>query len=280
MQRRQLLKADAGAGLGAVCAPMIQKAWRLCLFAFFFAAAIAAARPGQDRDLTLTLGELAQGKRIYVGQCALCHGIEGVGGRGPALNQPALRRAKDDLALFNVIKNGVAGTEMPAAWYMTEREVWRVVGYIHYLNRAEDKKPTGDAGRGRELYRAKGCAGCHVVRGEGGASGPELTGIGARRSSTYLREALIDPAASAPEGFLVVSVVTRAGRNLRGVRVNEDSFTIQLRDDEDRFHSFRKNELRSLKKEFGVSTMPSYKSLAATELDDLTAYLASLGGAK
>jgi hypothetical protein len=75
-------------------------------------------------------------------------------------------------------------------------------------------------------------------------------------------------------------VITRAGRNLRGVRVNEDSFTIQLRDDEDRFHSFRKNELRNLKREFGVSTMPSYKTLAATELDDLIAYLASLGGAK
>jgi cytochrome c oxidase cbb3-type subunit 3 len=253
---------------------------RSCLFALFLAAAIAAARPGQDRDVTLTLDDLAQGKRIYVGQCALCHGIEGVGGRGPALNQPALRRAKDDVALYNVIKNGVAGTEMPAAWHMTEREVWRVVGYIHYLNRAEDVKLTGDAGRGRELYRAKGCAGCHIVRGEGGASGPELTGIGARRSAAYLREALIEPAASAPEGFLVVSVVTRAGRNLRGVRVNEDSFTIQLRDDDDRFHSFRKNELRSLKKEFGVSTMPSYKTLAATELDDLIAYLASLGGVK
>jgi len=253
---------------------------RLCLFALFLAAAIAAARPGQDRDVTLTVDELAQGKRVYVGQCALCHGIEGVGGRGPALNQPALRRAKDDVALYNVIKNGVAGTEMPASWHMTEREVWRVVAYIRYLNRAEDVNLTGDAGRGRELYRAKGCAGCHIVRGEGGASGPELTGIGARRSAAYLREALIEPAASAPEGYLVVSVVTRAGRNLRGVRVNEDSFTIQLRDGEDRFHSFRKSELKDLKKEFGVSTMPSYKTLAATELDDLIAYLASLGGVK
>jgi cytochrome c oxidase cbb3-type subunit 3 len=253
---------------------------RLCLFTLFLASAIAAARPGQDSDVTLTVDELAQGKRIYVGQCALCHGIEGVGGRGPALNQPTLRRAKDAQALYNVIKNGVAGTEMPAAWHMTEREVWRVVGYIHYLNRAEYVKLTGDAGRGRELYRAKGCAGCHIVRGEGGASGPELTRIGARRSAAYLRESLIDPAASTPEGFLVVSVVTRAGRDLRAVRVNEDSFTIQLRDDEDRFHSFRKNELRSLKKEFGVSTMPSYKTLVATELDDLIAYLASLGGSK
>src|SRR5262249_2155622 len=198
----------------------------------------------------------------------------------PTHNHPPQTRAKDQTAIYIFIRNGVAGTEMPAAWHMTDREVWRVVGYIRSLNRVEDAKPTGDAGRGRELYRAKGCAVCHIIRGEGGASGPELTAIGARRSAAYLREALIDPAASAPEGYLVVSVVTRAGRNIRGARVNEDSFTIQLRDDEDRFHSFRKNELRSLKKEFGVSTMPSYKTLAATEIDDLIAYLASLGGAK
>jgi len=253
---------------------------RLSLFAFFFASAIAAARPGQDRDVTLTADDLAQGKRVYVGQCSLCHGIEGVGGRGPALNQPTLRRAKDYQALYNVIKNGVAGTEMPGAWQLTDREVRRVVGYIQSLNRVEASKLTGDAGRGRELYRAKGCAVCHIVRGEGGASGPELTGIGARRSAAYLREALIDPSASAPDGFLLVRVITRAGRSIRGLRVNEDSFTIQLRDDEDRFHSFRKNELKDLKKEPGVSTMPSYKALAAAELDDLIAYLASLGGPK
>jgi putative heme-binding domain-containing protein len=244
------------------------------------AAAIAAARPGQYQTAALTADDLAHGKRLYVGQCAICHGIEGVGGRGPALNQPTLRRAKDNFALYAVIKNGVPGTEMPEAWHMAEREVWRVAGYVRSLSRVEAVKLAGDAHRGRELYRAKGCAGCHIVRGEGGASGPELTEIGARRSAAYLREALVDPAASLPEGFLVVSVTTRAGRNLRGVRINEDSFTIQLRDDENRFHSFRKNEFKSLKKEFGVSTMPSYKTLAAAELDDLIAYLASLGGAK
>lgn len=254
--------------------------WRLCLLVASLAGVFGIAHPSQDPISALTADDLAHGKRLYVGQCALCHGIEGVGGRGPALDQPRLRRAKDNQALYTVIKSGVAGTEMPASWQLTEREVWRVVAYIRSLERVEAAKPAGDAGRGRELYLAKGCAGCHIIRGEGGASGPELTEIGARRSAAYLREALVEPAASAPEGFLVISVMTRAGRNLRGVRVNEDSFTIQLRDDEDRFHSFRKSELRNLKKEFGVSTMPSYKALAATELDDLIAYLASLGGPK
>src|SRR5262249_41251489 len=150
------------------------------------------------------------------------------------------RRGKDNLALYGVIRNGVEGTEMPGAWQMTEREVWRVAGYVRSLGRVETATLTGDAGRGRGLYAAEGWGGCHIIRGEGGASGPELTEIGARRSAAYLREALIDPAASVPEGFLTVSVTARDGRNLRGVRVNEDSFTIQLRDDENHFRSFRK----------------------------------------
>src|SRR5262245_5926259 len=124
MQCRKLLKAVAGVGLLAVCSPRIQKASRLWLFAFFCPAASAAARPGQDPIAALTADDLAHGKRLYVGQCALCHGIEGVGGRGPALNQPAQRRAKDYQALYNVSRTGVAGTGMPAAWHVKGRQAW------------------------------------------------------------------------------------------------------------------------------------------------------------
>jgi hypothetical protein len=79
----------------------------------------------------------------------------------------------------------------------------------------------------------------------------------------------------------VVRVASRDGRRVRGTRVNEDSFTIQLRDASNRFYSFRKLDLAEVQKEFGVSTMPSYKTtLTAAEIDDLVAYLASLRGEK
>jgi cytochrome c oxidase cbb3-type subunit III len=96
-----------------------------------------------------------------------------------------------------------------------------------------------------------------------------------------LREALTDPGASVSEGFLVVTIVTRDGHRLRGTRLNEDSFTIQLRDASSELHSFRKLDLAELKKESGVSTMPSYRdSLSPAELDNLVAYLAGLRGGK
>lgn len=171
---------------------------------------------------------------------------------------------------------------MPGAWQMTDREIGQVADYVRALGRTDVVKLRGDQAKGKEYYETKGgCAACHIVRGRGGILGPDLTDIGSRRSPAYLREALIDPGAAVPEGFLVVSVSTRDGKKMRGIRANEDSFTIQLRDSNNVYHSFRKSDLTDLKKEFDVSLMPGYRDvLAAKEIDDLVSYLAGLRGEK
>ncbi len=238
---------------------------------------LAAARPDPT---ALKPADLAQGRKIYNNQCALCHGIGGAGGRGPALDQPKLQRAATPAALIKVIQDGIPNSEMPGFWSLNNREVRQVAGYVRSLGRMQTVKLAGDAIRGKALFETN-CAACHVVRGQGGVAGPELSEIGARRSPVYLRAALLDPNAATPEGFLVVSVTAAGGQRVRGVRVNEDSFSIQLRDANNRIYSFRKSDLQEVKKEFGVSTMPSYKdAFTAAELDDLIAYLASLRGEK
>jgi putative heme-binding domain-containing protein len=244
-------------------------------------SSLAAYSAAQDPISSPTPEDLAQGKRLFVGHCAVCHGIEGTGGRGPSLNQPVLRRVANDFALFLLIRQGVDGSEMPGAWQMSDREVRLVAGYVRSLGRVPVVKLPGDPERGQALYDSKGCAACHIVRGKGASFGPDISEIGARRSPAYLREALLDPGASAPEDFLIVSAIDRSGNRIRGIRASEDSFTIQLRDAGNRFHSLRKSNLRELKKEFGVSTMPGYRDkLSASEIDDLIAYLAGLRGEK
>jgi hypothetical protein len=78
----------------------------------------------------------------------------------------------------------------------------------------------------------------------------------------------------------LVKAKLRDGREISGRRLNEDSFTIQIRDSQNRLHSLRKRDLADLSKEFGRSEMPSYESLPAAEVDDLIAYLSSLRGVR
>lgn len=235
--------------------------------------------------------DLVRGKRLFEAHCSRCHGMQGAGGEGPSLARPTLARAPDDDALLSVIQDGIAGTGMPATWAMSEDEALDVVAYVRSLGRTTDTEIPGDPGRGAAIYDGKGgCAACHIIDGAGGNLGPDLSEVGARRGPDHLREALLDPGASLPKElwqyypagyaqYLVVRVVTNGGREMRGIRVNEDAFTIQLRDEADRFHSYRKSELRELDKQFGVSLMPSYEgNLSDSEIDDLVAYLASLRG--
>ena len=235
----------------------------------------AARAIAQDGPIAgLTKAEIVQGERIYKAQCALCHGIDGAGGTGPSLQRPVLTRAHDDAALFSIVRRGIPG-RMPGGW-LSEGETWQVAGYVRALGNVEGGEVTGDPSRGQQIYQAKGCAGCHIIGGDGGSLGPDLTTIGDTRGPHHLRASLVEPGAALPEGLLLITAVTADAKEIQGLRVNEDVFTIQVRDAANRFHSLRKTKLRELRRESGKTLMPSYESLSAQDLGDLTAYLASL----
>ena len=221
--------------------------------------------------------DAAAGRRIFESQCALCHGQTGGGGRGPALNRPKLETAPDDEALRKLISEGLR--DMPGAWQLHPDEVAGVAAYVRTLGALPQETVPGDAARGARIYAANGCGGCHMVAGQGAGFGPELTAIGARRSAAFLRQTILRPGETLPNGFLYVSAVPVSGVAVRGIRVNEDSFTIQLRDAGGSHHSFRKSELKDLRRLQGETPMPSYENhIAGADLDDLVAYLAGLKG--
>jgi cytochrome c oxidase cbb3-type subunit 3 len=234
--------------------------------------------PGQNPYASAA--DVQRGKRLFAANCAVCHGPEGAGGRGANLAQPALRRAADDRGLFLVIRQGVPGTEMPPAWWvLNEHEIWQVAAYVRSLGRVTLESVPGDTRTGGNLFRTQGCVACHQVGAEGGRLGPPLTDIGTRRGAAYLRAKVIEPAASLPEEFLQVQIVTRDGKRLSGIRLNEDNYSIQVRDLTDQLHSFWKDDLTSLERQPGRSPMPSYRDrLADRQLDDVVAYLVSLRG--
>jgi cytochrome c oxidase cbb3-type subunit III len=227
-----------------------------------------------------TPSDLKNGQQLFMAQCARCHGPKGEGGRGAVLTQPRLPHALDDQSLFLVIRDGIKGSEMPAGYAVDTRETWQLAAYVRSLGHTAPETVPGDPKHGRELYQSKGhCSQCHIISGQGGSLGPELTDIAARRSAAHLRAAVLEPASTLPQGFLEVRLLTKDGRRISGVRVNEDTFTIQVRDLNGGIHSFFKEDLKELQKDPGRSPMPSFRGMfSAAEVDDLVGYLVSLRG--
>ena len=230
----------------------------------------------------MTAADLEAGHKTFAIHCARCHGMQGGGGEGANLARPRLKYASDDQALYDLVENGIPGTAMPGVWVLTEEQRWQVVAYVRSLGERERAVMPGDPERGRAIYEERaGCPACHIVTGRGRGIGPELTQVGDRRGIGYLRESLLEPSASQPstEGyadFLTVRV-RRGDQVVEGMRVNEDAFSIQIRDIAGSLHSIRKDELASLEKVYSHSLMPPLGgALSASEVDDLVSYLMSL----
>ena len=134
---------------------------------------------------------------------------------------------------------------------------------------------TGDPVAGERIYNRLGCASCHAIQGAGGIYGPDLSRLGAARSSAYIRESIVQPSADIPPEWEGVRVRTKDGRTITGVRLNEDTFTHQLRDAAGRFPVFDKLELARWEI-LAYSLMPAYNKLPPQDLDHLLAYLDSL----
>jgi cytochrome c oxidase cbb3-type subunit III len=250
------------------------------LFSFSLGAQVDPGYVIPQQNPYATQADLESGQKLFLGQCGRCHGPKGEGGFGAILAQPRLRHAPDDESLFRVIRDGIRGTEMPAGSTLSTREVSQLAAFVRSLGRVPIETVAGNPQRGREVYRGKGkCDQCHVANGQGISVGPELSEIGAQRSAAHLRATLMDPGANVPDRFVQLRITTRDGRRITGVRIGEDTFTIQLVDLSGRAYSFFKQELTDIKKDFDKSPMPSYRDvLTASELDDLVAYLVSLRG--
>jgi len=256
------------------------------------AAALALTSWSPVRAEAARRGAPSASERLFLRACAGCHGPRGEGGRGPTLATPQLARAKDRKTLLDLIDDGIAGTEMPPA-RLPDAEVRLLADFVLALGKQPRERVPGDAQRGRELYFARGgCPVCHAIRGQGGGLGTDLTDIGRRRGAAHLRASLTDPEAAVPtssspyradvsiaQNFLQVRARTKAGEPIVGVRVNEDTFSLQVRDVSNRVRSFWKADLVELQKDWGRSPMPSYsETLTAAQIDDLVAFLLSLRG--
>ena len=245
------------------------------------------AAPNSPQESTAST-DLQEGKALYAAECASCHGVNGSGSMGPNIRGSAQRRGDD--GLFAIIRNGTGS--MPPIMSLNDKRVHQVIVYVHTFGAsAGNEVAKGDPVKGKAVYDANGCAQCHSIAGKGGGVGPELTRLGTTRAPSYFHDMLLNPGAKPPAdtalperssftGYLVTNIVTKDGRKISGLRVNEDSFTLVLRDVGGHYYSFDKSDLQKIETQPGKSVMPSYTALSSSDLDDLIAYLSSLKGAQ
>lgn len=219
------------------------------------------------------------GSALFRSNCAFCHGLTAKGGRGPNLVSAPLNHGDSTAAIKSVIHNGVPGTAMPAFADFDDDELAQLAAFLRTLalGTARQGPVPGNPVEGLAAYRRSGCVGCHRVGTEGSVFGPDLTRIGAGRSIEYMRESLINPSADIPDEFHGVTVIQKDGGKVSGIRVNEDTFSVQLRDAAQHFRMFQKNDVRAVT-ENRESLMPSFASLGEPDLTNLIAYLMSLRG--
>jgi len=224
--------------------------------------------------------DIEYGSRIYAAQCATCHLPTGDGIAGVNLRSGKFRNAvSQDQDLARIITTGIPQTAMPP-FKFDAAEVSGVIAYLRNMNTFDPAsvKP-GDASHGQALFEGKGrCATCHRVNGKGPRSAPDLSDVGAVRGAGSLQRSLVDPSSQMMPINRPVRVVTRDGKVINGRRLNEDTYTVQVIDDQEHLLSLTKADLR----EYTIlktSPMPSFKdTFSADELADVVAYLLSLKG--
>jgi|SRR6185437_14706358 len=180
-----------------------------------------AANPTPANDHTL-----AEGQRVYVTHCAMCHSNDGHSQNplGQAMNPPAMDltsphvQSWKDQELYWIISNGIRLTGMPG-WQgqLSSEQIWQVARYIHALPQMTPQRqqaleavltpppppapkgaaapsPAQEIAVGRRLLHQEGCLMCHSYQGEGEDVGPDLTDEAARkRTDAWLLGHFKDP---------------------------------------------------------------------------------------
>jgi putative heme-binding domain-containing protein len=241
-------------------------------------ATVRAQNQALLHDSQYAEADIAYGATLYTSRCITCHGAQGDGIGGVNLRSGTFRNASTDRDLERFVRTGSPAGMPPFA--LDSAEMSGIIAYLRNMNAVDSAAvKTGDAARGRAIVSGKGgCTTCHRVGAAGSRVAPNLSDIGSVRSAGSLQRSLLDPSGQMMPINRPVQITTKDGNVIKGRRLNEDTYTLQLIDDHERLHSILKDDLREYTIS-GTSPMPSYKGkLSDEELADLLAYLLTLKG--
>lgn len=137
--------------------------------------------------------------------------------------------------------------------------------------------------KGRAAYEAAQCYKCHRFAGQGGDTGPDITGVGSRFSTVYLFESLIVPSKAVSDQYLGSVIRTLDGDIITGRVVEETDKEIKVRTDPfaRELLTIAKSNIEA-RQQSRISEMPQglISTLSKDEILDLIAYMRSAGNAQ
>ncbi len=194
---------------------------------------------------------VARGQKIYVPNCAFCHGADAAGKSGPDLiRSPLALRDEGGNLLGPVIHSGRPDRGMPAFPNLTNEQIADISAFLHSRKQATANRfayiikglLTGDAKAGEAYFNGAGqCSTCHSAKGD-------LAGIASRFQPVDLQRQFLSPGPSMMDEYTgkktkplpptKVRVTLPSGQVLAGTLVHMDEFNVELRDSAGWYRSY------------------------------------------
>lgn len=239
-----------------------------------------AQSSSQEHPGQYSTADIVNGSTLYREQCLTCHGAFGNSVGNVDLRRGQFRNASSDDDLKRVISTGIPNTPMPG-FKFNDKELSGIVAFIRSgLDVNSGAARVGDAKRGQALFAGKGtCATCHRVNGQGPTGmAPDLGDAGAQRTTLSLQMSILEPSSSMMPINRPVRIVMKDGKTIVGRRLNEDTYSVQLINEQGRLQSILKSDVKQYQIN-PASPMPAFKDkLTTEEIADLVAYLLTLRG--
>ena len=227
---------------------------------------------------TASAPDLQTGKKIFTTTCAACHGLDGRGGEhAPDIARSAEVQQMTNAQIFRMVHDGSDSGAMPAfGATFSSAQINSVIAYLRMLQGAHGVvELPGDPVAGKALFfDAAACAECHMVEGQGGFIGPDLSAYAAMHTADEIRTAITDPNRNLDPRQMPVSITTKDGKTYRGIPRNQDNFSLQLQSLDGAFHLFRMADVARIERS-SHSLMPADYSqkLSAAEINSLISFL-------